>query len=89
MAAATLEMFCEAYGAEAGNLALKIVATGGVYVAGGIAPRLVPGFHTAAFLRGFRDKGRFAKMMESLSVAIVMNPRMPLVGAAHYGLRFC
>jgi glucokinase len=88
LAAATLEMFCEAYGAEAGNLALKVVATGGVYVAGGIAPKLLPGFHVEAFLRGFYDKGRFAGMMKSLCVSIVTNPRVPLIGAAHYGLRF-
>ena len=68
LSAAALEMFCELYGAEAGNLALKVVATGGVYVAGGIAPKLLPGFHVAAFLRGFRDKGRFQSMMESLNV---------------------
>lgn len=87
LAVAALDLFCEIYGAEAGNMALKVVATGGVYVAGGIAPKLIPGFNVEAFQRGFCDKGRFSAMMKSVPVSIVTNPRVPLIGAARFGLR--
>ncbi len=87
LAVATLDLFCEIYGAEAGNMALKVVATGGVYVAGGIAPKLLPGFNVEAFQRGFCDKGRFSAMLKTLPVSIVTNPRVPLIGAARFGLR--
>jgi glucokinase len=84
----TLDLFSEIYGAEAGNLALKCVAVGGVFVGGGIAPKLGNTLRErGCFLRGFVDKGRFSNLMKSLSVNVALNPRAPLIGAAHYAAR--
>jgi glucokinase len=84
---ATLDMFATMYGAEAGNLALKCVAVGGVYVGGGIAPKMLPALQNGSFMRGFMNKGRFADLMKSMDVSVALNPRAPLIGAAHYALR--
>jgi glucokinase len=84
---ATLEMFAHLYGVECGNLALKCLATGGVFVGGGIAPRYLSLFLRGHFLSGFTDKGRFRPLMESLPVLVCTNPRAPLVGAAQYAAR--
>jgi glucokinase len=82
---ATLDLFATIYGAEAGNLALKALAVGGVFVAGGIAPKLLPALtKNDAFLKGFFAKGRFTDLMHKLHVSIALNPRAPLIGAAHY-----
>jgi glucokinase len=82
---ATLDLFATIYGAEAGNLALKALAVGGVFVAGGIAPNLLPALtKNDAFLKGFFAKGRFSGLMNNLHVSIALNPRVPLIGAAHY-----
>jgi glucokinase len=77
-----MAIFVSVYGAEAGNLALKALALGGVLVAGGIAPRIVPLLQGGGFLAGFRDKGRLAPLMETIPVQVAMNPRAPLLGAA-------
>lgn len=84
---ATLELFSTLYGAEAGNLALKCVATGGVFVGGGIAPKILPALQGGSFLRGFTYKGRFSEFMNSIEVSVALNPETPLIGAAHYGLQ--
>jgi glucokinase len=84
---ATNDLFCEIYGAEAGNLALKCVAVGGVYVGGGIAPKMLAALQKGGFLAAFLDKGRFVGLMKSLPVFVALNPRAPLIGAAHYALR--
>jgi glucokinase len=85
---ATLDLFSTIYGAEAGNLALKALAVGGVFVAGGIAPKLIPALtRNDAFLRGFFAKGRFSDLMKNLHVSIALNPRAPLIGAAYYALQ--
>src|SRR5262249_4692140 len=84
---AALELFSELYGAEAGNLALKCVALGGVFVGGGIAPKMLPVLQNGSFLRGFTAKGRFAPFMKSMQVHVALNPRTPLLGAAHFALR--
>jgi glucokinase len=84
---ATLELFAHLYGVECGNLALKCLAIGGVFVGGGIAPRYLSLFTRGSFLRGFTDKGRFRTLMESLPVLVCTNPRAPLVGAAQYASR--
>jgi glucokinase len=81
----TLQMFVSILGAEAGNLALKVMATGGVYIAGGIPPRILPFLEDANFIRGFRNKGRLADILKSIPVHVVINPRLPLLGAAAYG----
>jgi glucokinase len=82
---ATLDLFAQIYGAEAGNLALKALAVGGVFIAGGIAPKILPALtRNDAFLKGFFSKGRFADLMHKLHVSVALNPRAPLIGAAHY-----
>jgi glucokinase len=82
---ATIDLFCSLYGAEAGNLALKCVAVGGVFVGGGIAPKLgATILRNGKFLSAFTAKGRFAPLMKSLEVNVALNPRAPLIGAAHY-----
>jgi glucokinase len=86
IAVATLELFAALYGAEAGNLALKCVAVGGVFVGGGIAPKLLPALQTGAFMRAFTDKGRLAELMNRIQVSVALNPRAGLLGAAHYAL---
>ncbi len=85
---ASLDLFATIYGAEAGNLALKALAVGGVFVAGGIAPKILPALtRNDAFLKGFFAKGRFANLMKNLHVSIALNPRAPLIGAAYYALQ--
>jgi glucokinase len=81
----TLKMFVSILGSEAGNLALKVMATGGVYVAGGIPPRIIPFLEDDGFIQGFRNKGRLADILKSIPVHVVINPRLPLLGAAAYG----
>ena len=77
-----LDMFVSAYGAEAGNLALKALAVGGVLVGGGIAPRIIERLAAGGFVTAFRDKGRLAPLLESLPINVALNPRAPLLGAA-------
>src|SRR5262249_6245970 len=84
LCAAALDLFGTLYGAEAGNLALKCVTTGGVFVGGGIAPHIVSVLQNACFLRGFLDKGRFRALLEGLAVHVALNPNVGLLGAAHY-----
>ena len=83
---AAMDLFFELYGAEAGNVALRGLTHGGVFVGGGIAPKNVPLLQRGAFLRGFRSKGRFAEFMESLGVWVSLNPETALLGAANYAL---
>jgi len=80
----TLDLFCRLYGAESGNLALKCVAVGGVFVGGGIAPHIVSVLKNGCFLRGFLEKGRFRPLLEGLAVHVALNPNVGLLGAAHY-----
>jgi glucokinase len=87
LCAATNDLFCAVYGAEAGNLALKCVAVGGLYVGGGIAPKMLAAIQKGPFMEAFSDKGRFSGLMKSLPVFVAVNPRAPLIGAAHYALR--
>ncbi len=77
-----LEMMIEIYGAEAGNLALKLLATGGVYVGGGIAPRILSKLREGAFMAAFTAKGRFADLLERVPVHVILNDRTALYGAA-------
>ena len=77
-----LELFCEILGAQAGNLALTVVATGGVYLAGGIAPRIVERLKDGPFLTAFRDKGRMSDLLSRIPVHVIMNPNVGLLGAA-------
>ena len=77
-----LHTFVSLYGAEAGNLALKLLATGGVYIAGGIAPKILKALRDGTFLEAFHDKGRFRSFMEALPLHIILEPRVGLLGAA-------
>jgi len=81
-----LDLFASIYGAEAGNLALKAFAVGGVYVGGGIAPKILPKLQDGTFTSAFADKGRFAELLRSIEVEVALNLRAPLIGAAQYGL---
>jgi glucokinase len=80
-----LDLLAAVYGAEAGNLALKVLATGGVYVGGGIAPKVLPKLREPAFLEAFTAKGRMAEMMRDIPVRVVLNDRAALLGAARHG----
>ena len=78
----SLDLFVSIYGAEAGNLALKALAVGGVYIGGGIAPKIRAKLLDGGFLAAFRDKGRFAALMASIPVRLALDARAPLLGAA-------
>ncbi|MGH7488636.1 MAG: glucokinase, partial [bacterium] len=82
LCAQSLDVFAAAFGAEAGDLALTVLATGGVYVAGGIAPAILPWLREGAFLAAFRDKGRMGDMLSRVPVHVVMNTNVGLIGAA-------
>jgi glucokinase len=84
--AQALERFCDIYGAEAGNLALKVLALSGVFVAGGIAPRILPALGAGGFMRAFADKGRLAGLLSRIPVKVVLDTRVALIGAAHLAL---
>ncbi len=77
-----LETFCSLYGSEAGNLALKALSTGGVYVAGGIAPRILPELQDGRFRAAFLAKGRMRPLLEAMPVQVVLDPNTAVRGAA-------
>jgi len=79
----TLDLWTNIYGAEAGNLALKVLALGGVYVAGGIAVKILPKMKDGTFFSSFKDKWHFENMLSDVPVKIVLNESAPLVGAAY------
>ena len=79
-----LDLFVSVYGAEAGNLALKVMATGGVFVGGGIAPKILPKLQHPAFLEAFFDKGRMGKILKEMPVRVITNDKTALLGAARY-----
>jgi glucokinase len=78
-----LDLWTNIYGAEAGNLALKVLALGGVYVAGGIAVKILPKMKDGTFFKAFQDKWHFEKMLADVPVSIVLNESAPLIGAAY------
>ena len=77
-----LEMFVSAFGAEAGNLALRSVATAGVYLGGGIAPKILPALETSIFLDAFRSKPPMSDLLAAMPVTVILNPQAGLLGAA-------
>jgi len=79
-----LDMFVSAYGAEAGNLALKVLSVGGLYVGGGIAPRLLEKLKDGTFMKAFTDKGRMSQLLVNMPVRIILESRAALMGAAAY-----
>jgi glucokinase len=78
----TMEIFVSAYGDEAANLALKIMATGGIFIGGGVAPRILSLLKGPAFLKAFADKGRMTELLESIPVKVILNDSTALIGAA-------
>jgi glucokinase len=86
--ARALDWFISLYGAEAGNLALKFLALGGVYIGGGIAPHLQEKFKTTTFLSSFADKGRFKDLLQTIPIWLILNDDTALLGAAIYGDQF-
>jgi glucokinase len=87
LAVRALDLFVAAYGAVAGNLALVGTATGGVYLGGGIAPKILPKLRDGTFVRAFIDKGRFRRYLEAIPVAVIRNDRAALHGAASVAAR--
>jgi glucokinase len=77
-----LRMFVGAYGAEAGNLALRAMATSGVYVGGGIAPKILPALKTGVFMEAFRAKEPMRELVDRVPVKVILNPEASLIGAA-------
>jgi glucokinase len=84
---AAVDLFVSLYGAEAGNLALKIMATGGVYLGGGIAPKIIPKLREPVFMNAFTAKGRMKPLLQAIPVRVIINPRTALIGAARHALQ--
>jgi len=82
----TLDMFVGILGSESGNLAIKVLATGGVYIGGGITPRITRILDSSLFLKGFLNKGRVSKLLTSIPVHVIMNMKAPMMGAASIAL---
>jgi len=82
----TLALFVSVLGAETGNVALKVLATGGVYLGGGIPPRILPVLKQEGFMRAFLSKGRLSDFLKTVPVYVILNPKIALMGAAVYGL---
>jgi glucokinase len=81
-----LEMFVALYGAVAGNLALQVMARGGVFIGGGMAPKIAGLMKGGLFMEAFLSKGRFRPFMSEVPVKMILNDKAPLLGAAHYAL---
>ncbi len=84
LCAEAVRLFVEIYGAEASNLALKSFAIGGVFIGGGIAPKILSAMQSEGFIQAFKAKGRFHSLLNSVSVKVSLNQRTPLLGAIHY-----
>ncbi|MDO9162114.1 MAG: glucokinase [Methylococcaceae bacterium] len=84
LCAEVVRLFVELYGAETGNLALKSLAIGGVFIGGGIAPKILPALQKGGFIEAFKAKGRFLPLLDKISVKVSSNPRTPLIGAINY-----
>ncbi len=80
----TLRLFVEIYGAEAGNLALKTMSRGGIYIGGGIAPKILPFLQDGTFIKSFTCKGRFKEMLSKMQVKVSLNPQTALIGAVNF-----
>ena len=85
LAVQALDLFVSLYGAEAGNLALKVLATGGVFVGGGIAPKILLKLQEGGFMQAFVDKGRLAETLGTMPVKVILNDKTALLGAAYWG----
>ena len=87
LAEQALDLWISIYGAEAGNMALKVLASGGVFLAGGIAPKILPQLSGPLFMQAFVGKGRMQSLLESIPVRVITNEKNGLLGAACYGAR--
>lgn len=83
LCAEALRLFVRIYGSEAGNLALKCLPRGGLYIGGGIAPKIRQALESGVFMQGFLDKGRMSHAIQHIPVRLSLNPEAPLLGAAH------
>jgi glucokinase len=81
----TLDIFVSVLGAEAGNLALKVMARGGVYLGGGIPPRILKLLGNESFMEAFKAKGRMSEIVSDIPVHVILNPQVAVFGAARYG----
>jgi len=82
----TLHVFISILGAEAGNMALRLLATGGVYLGGGIPPRIISALAQGSFMQAFHSKGRMSGILEDIPVNVIVNPKVALLGAACHGI---
>jgi glucokinase len=82
-----IKIFIENYGAAAGNLALKALSTGGLYIGGGIAPKLISHLTNGEFMKEMINKGRFSGMMKNIPVKLILEPKTALLGAAYYAMQ--
>lgn len=89
LAKQTMLMFVQAYGAEAGNLALKLLPYGGLYIAGGIAAKILPLMQQGEFMTAFRQKGRMQTIMADVPLHIIVNPTVGLIGSTLHAARAC
>ena len=79
-----LELFASVYGAEAGNLALKSLSTGGVYIGGGIAPKILEKLKEGGFMQSFTNKGRLSVLVSQMPVMVILNDKIPLLGCGNF-----
>jgi glucokinase len=80
----TMQIFAAAYGAEAGNIALKVLAQGGIYLGGGIAPKMLKTLKSGGFIQAYLDKGRLSPVLEAIPVRVILDDTCALLGAAAY-----
>ncbi|HSS99995.1 MAG TPA: glucokinase [Terriglobales bacterium] len=80
----TMEVFVSAYGAEAGNLALRTVAVGGIYLSGGISRRILSNLQDGTFMKSFVNKDRQEALLSQIPVRVILNDNTPLFGAVRY-----
>jgi glucokinase len=79
-----MQIFASAYGAEAGNIALKVLAQGGIYLGGGIAPKMLKTLKSGGFIQAYLDKGRLSPVLEQIPVRVILDDTCALLGAAAY-----
>jgi len=79
-----MKIFAAAYGAETGNIALKVLATGGMFLGGGIAPKILKTLQNGAFTQAFLDKGRLSPLLQAIPVRVILDDTCALLGAAAY-----
>lgn len=84
----TMQLFTKILAAEAGNLALKVLSNGGLYLGGGIPPKILPFLRNEIFLAAFQNKGRFSSFLQNVPIHVIRNPETALIGAACHALEF-